>query len=845
MKKISQIFTKIPRTVRRGIIAATALLTLAAHGQPVPVFTNVWQLSPTFFADMPTNGNNMRGIAISPITTNVLYGTTASATNQGVNVTGNHVSVLDFATGTNQLAQLKTVPNGSQVNLGKIGVADDGKVYAINLTTAPVGVNQYFKIYQWPSETDITSEALYVFDSTNIFNPTGLPYGTTTNSFGWRVGDYMDVRGSGINTEIVVMGNGTTSTNILIFRPTDAALTNFTYLVISTPFSGANVGGAGVAFEGTNNAIWCRQSGLQTTRRIAYNTNTLTSVATVTNTVDQSACQGLKYFSANGINMLATVQATATTNGVQRARVFTIPAASGPLVSVLNSAFPSAPANVNGNAIGQVDYKKGYVAFGAPGNGITLWQLSFVTNSPPAVTLSVSGNPIVEGFNTTYTATASGSSPFTYIWNFDNGVSTNVIGSNTNILAFTPANLANGGNYFVIVTNLFGSVTSSVSTLTVLPAKFTGYATNLWTLAPGSRPYLTTGDTQRGLAYDSVSNRVVVVSRSPSNSVYLLNADTGADAGTLDVSLLLSPNPTPPGAFPISMTGVGDDGAIYVGNLITSAGSDTFSIYRWASADPTIPATQAYLNNPAVARLGDTMAVHGAGPDTQILCSFRTGTNLALFLPNDGLGLSYDFHLITVTNLPADAVANGFAGLGLAFGNGNTFWAKSSSFSLRLVSFDTNDFNAQVIATYTNLPAGEGPLGADNLNGYVATIGINQTPQNLSLWDVARGEPFAGQLDREVFGSNNANANGTGAVAFDPAHRRIFALDSNNGLIALSYSLYYLNIGPVAGGGVVTWPGTGDLQSATVVTGPYTDIIGATSPYTNAVPGRVFFRVRR
>ena len=39
--------------------------------------------------------------------------------------------------------------------------------------------------------------------------------------------------------------------------------------------------------------------------------------------------------------------------------------------------------------------------------------------------------------------------------------------------------------------------------------------------------------------------------------------------------------------------------------------------------------------------------------------------------------------------------------------------------------------------------------------------------------------------------------------------------------------------------------GPGVLQSATAVAGPYNDLIGATSPYTNTASTPLFFRVRR
>src|SRR5438309_1171195 len=57
----------------------------------------------------------------------------------------------------------------------------------------------------------------------------------------------------------------------------------------------------------------------------------------------------------------------------------------------------------------------------------------------------------------------------------------------------------------------------------------------LWKLGPGDRPYLTTDNTQRGVAYNPVTGHVLLVNRSGGTSVPILDAQTGADLGTLDV----------------------------------------------------------------------------------------------------------------------------------------------------------------------------------------------------------------------------------------------------------------------------------------------------------------------
>jgi hypothetical protein len=806
------------RCALAGAVMALAVATVQAQ---VPVFTNVWSITNASFPDLPSSGDSVRGIAISPVTTNVVYASRAGGSN--------HVSTLDIANGYNKLGSgVAPTVSGGTLALIATRVADDGRVYACNLSGAAAS---RLLVYRWESDTDFTTPPLVVYDT-----------GAGT-SFPARLGDYMDVRGSGADTEIVLVGNGSAAaitTNFVILKATDALATNFS--ATSIYVTNVNIMGGGVAFEGTNSAIYVRTTGDTRVYRITYDLGAQTSTIASVFNVDLSATRGLKYKRIGDMDLMAAVTMSTTAGSsatAHRAKVFKLLSPTNAQV-VLDQPLP-LPTAANGNGLGLVDIQKDHFVFSEPNNGIAVFKLTgFITNTPPSVGTISGGGTYVGGYPVTLSVNASGTAPLAYQWYFN--TNTVIPGATTNSYAFPSVQPADAGIYTVVVTNAYGSVTSSPAGLTVLPGAYSNVASNLWTLAPGSRPYLTTGDTQRGIAYDAVSNVVVVVSRSPSNAVYLLDADTGADVGNLDVSFLYPPYPTPPGILPINMCGVADDGAIYVGNLLFNGTADNFTIYRWQSADAFASVSQAYLGNPGVTRLGDTMAVRGAGVSTEILCSFRTGTNIALFTTFDGFNFSPT--VIPVTNLPDDALANGFAGLGLAFGPGNTFWAKSSGFNLRQLLLDTNTMTAQVIATYTNLPVSEGPLGVDSVNDLVATVAFGQTPRNLSLWDVSAGEPEAVQVDRELFGSSNANINGTGAVAMDVAGGRIFALDSNNGLIAVTYAPR-LFIDPAVQGGIVTWNGPGTLQSSTNLTTGWSDVLGATSPYTNSSASQIFFRVRR
>ena len=787
-----------------------------------PVFSNAWVVAAGAYPDLPANNaDSVRGVAINPVTTNVLYASRGASSN--------HVAVVSFGSGSNYLGSLNalTVSAGTVAEV-PIRVADDGSVYVCNVAGSPAS---RFLIFKYNGETTGVSPTI-VFDS-----------GAGT-SFQYRVGDYMDVRGSGSTTEIVVVGANNTlspasaniSTNFVVFRPTDATATTFTNFSLTIPGSTATFGPAagGVAFEGTNNAIWIRENGSSNTRHLVYDPTTMTVTCDRTNTVDTSACRGLKYYkAANGVALLSCVQANNTVSGTQIARVFQIPTApTGPFTSVLSSNMTVTTGSQNANILGLVDAKNGYFVFGAPGHGLSLFKLSFITNSPPSITGPTGGGTFIESLATnTLTVTVSGTAPLRYQWFYN---TTNAVGSNTNFLTFSPVQMTNAGSYFVVVTNAFGAATSGVANLAVLPKGFSNLATQLWTLAPNSSDYLTGAgtDTQRGLAYDPIYQRLVLVSRAPTNGVHLLDAATGADQDVVDVSGISG------GTFAMNMCGVADDGAVFVGNLCLNSGADlTYRIYRWDGATNTAALSLAFTGDLGTDRIGDTMAVRGAGTNTQILCGFRNTTNAAIFTTTDGL--TFSSTIIAITNIPAGAL-----GLSVTWGPGDTFWTKSD-FNLRQVSYDLGTGGGNVLASYP-VPTSETIVGVDNANGYAATIGTRETPQNLAIYDLttAGGPSINTLVDRELFAASNPPGNATGSVAMDVAGGRIFALDSNSGILALTYA-GRLSIARGVGEQIVTWPTSAStLQASTNVAGPYLDVSGATSPYTNSVGPVKFFRLK-
>jgi subtilase family serine protease len=89
---------------------------------------------------------------------------------------------------------------------------------------------------------------------------------------------------------------------------------------------------------------------------------------------------------------------------------------------------------------------------------------------PPTFALQPTNVTVTVGSNAAFVTTAGGTSPLAYQWHKNNGNlvnNGNISGATTNVLMISSATTNNSGNYSLVVTNAYGSVTSSVVVLTV------------------------------------------------------------------------------------------------------------------------------------------------------------------------------------------------------------------------------------------------------------------------------------------------------------------------------------------------------------------------------------------
>ncbi|MCX6926096.1 MAG: immunoglobulin domain-containing protein [Verrucomicrobia bacterium] len=111
-------------------------------------------------------------------------------------------------------------------------------------------------------------------------------------------------------------------------------------------------------------------------------------------------------------------------------------------------------------------------------------QVSFAPPSgPPVIVIQPTNQTAEVGGTGTFMVTAGGSLPLSYQWRF---YGTNLAAQTSASLVLTGVTTNRAGPYAVVVTNISGSVTSAVATLTVVPVLTLGEALDAPQLAWGS-----------------------------------------------------------------------------------------------------------------------------------------------------------------------------------------------------------------------------------------------------------------------------------------------------------------------------------------------------------------------
>jgi autotransporter-associated beta strand protein len=312
---------------------------------------------------------------------------------------------------------------------------------------------------------------------------------TGTNSYGWTI----------VSAGVLKIGNGGTSGTLGRGPITNGANLTFSRsdtLIVTNPIAGTGVlnqSGAGTLVLAAGNlytGVTTVNSGtLLVNGSLSTNTVTVMTNATLggsgsingavvitnnailapgTNNPGVLSVSGKLVLAANSTNRFR-LNKGGVSDGVAGSSSVIY---GGALLVTTNAGSLALAAGDSFRLFGAAAYSGGFSRMSLPVLGTNLvWDTSklsvngtltvaavvVITNQPQSVVADT-------GQNVSFTVGVTGSSPLSYQWYF-NGA--NLPGATLATLALTNVQSANAGNYFVIVTNSFGSATSSVATLTV------------------------------------------------------------------------------------------------------------------------------------------------------------------------------------------------------------------------------------------------------------------------------------------------------------------------------------------------------------------------------------------
>jgi len=452
--------------------------------------------------------------------------------------------------------------------------------------------------------------------------------------------------------------------------------------------------------------------------------------------------------------------------------------------------------------------------------------LPTISSEPSALTLGL-------GTSGTLSATVQGNPTLVYQWYQGTtkltDVSGNISGSATATLAITNIQVSNGGNYSLVVTNTYGSITSTVVAVTVVPTPditvqpasntvvYAGNEVGLSVSAIGAPPLYYQwykGSTAISAATatnltvtpaNGTSHYSVVITNSYGSITSILASVVGASAPS---GLVVNFAVTPGGTASEVYSGQGaysDPGNNYWNAVPSGSGSSTGNAYNSASNLTFVSATFDFGFN------------NGATADT------TNGTPSYL--------LSYE-----------DAVNSSSYGIGTATApEGEIVISDVPQGTYQLYLYGANyDGDRGSLFTVAAANGGEPDQGLDATTNS-SVIGANAIVDGVCTF--AEGDNYV------LFTNVTADVYGNITVTYTPIANQLTGSSGEapfNGVQVVGKVIPTLAIQPSSPGVVLTWsPAGAALQSSTNAAGPFSTVTGASSPYTNtATSGNLFFRVK-
>ncbi|HZV35056.1 MAG TPA: LamG-like jellyroll fold domain-containing protein, partial [Verrucomicrobiae bacterium] len=220
-----------------------------------------------------------------------------------------------------------------------------------------------------------------------------------------------------------------------------------------------------------------------------------------------------------------------------------------------DSQFTTASFNAS-NTVRTFDGQVAQVAFWTNALSMSnIQQLYSAADVPPYIVFQPNNTTNNQGQAVTVSATIRGSNPLNYQW-YKNGSA--VGGQTTSTLTYNPALASESGNYYLIATNAYGSVTSSTINLTIYGPPtvqqqttsdaevFAGTSPTLHAMVAGAPPIYYQW-TLNGNAISGATNSSYQVVNAQANGTYNCTLSNFVGTASLTpISLTILPDPTAP-----------------------------------------------------------------------------------------------------------------------------------------------------------------------------------------------------------------------------------------------------------------------------------------------------------
>ncbi len=450
------------------------------------------------------------------------------------------------------------------------------------------------------------------------------------------------------------------------------------------------------------------------------------------------------------------------------------------------------------------------------GLGLDDFSVTFTLESPtaPYITAQPQGRTNASGSTATFSVTVSGTPAFTYQWKKDGNDLTdvgNVQGATTARLRLTSVSALDDGIYTCGITNLVGGTNTADAALAVIDPGIISQPANSANLL-GERQVFS----------------VVAGGTGPFEYQWRKNGNDYGDA-TTNAFLI------------ITNVGVGDVASYSVvvtnslGNSVTSSvatltllATPAVEIAQWDFNGTPDGTNITGVITPTIG--GGTAAIVGAA--TQAFSSGVAQDPLLATVDNSGWNTS---------TYPAATTSNKTTGVQFQF----------STAGYKDILLTWHQRHSSTASRYTRLQYSADGIAFTDFHKITRTntdfdreiVDLSSIPAannnpNFAVRIVSEFESTATGLGSASYVGSSGNYNaGAGTMRFDWLH--VFANEST------AVASIPLNIHQVGADIVLTWTNaTFNLQAAPTVTGTFTNIAGATSPYTNSLVGNpTFFRL--